>query len=118
MTDTQIIDYFQKYKSSTCGRFTVTQLEYNTHPITKVSLKRRWAWVLSTLFLPLSMNAQAPKHKEPLKFEQSHKIKKPKPHKPTQKQNTGFRDSQGIPLTIPVMGKTVFRPKPKSITKK
>lgn len=118
MTDAQIIDYFQNYKGSTCGRFYETQLERSIYPASKMSLKNRWAWVLSTLLLPLSMNAQTPKHKEPIKFEQSHKLKQAKPNKPSQKKKTNHTNSQNPLITNIVMGKALLNPNIQSDNKK
>jgi hypothetical protein len=118
MTDAQIIDYFQNYKGSTCGRFYETQLDIKTYLILKPNLKNRWAWVLSTLLLPLAMNAQTPRYKEPIKFEQSHKIKETRANKPSQKKKTNHPNSQNPVITNIVMGKALLNPNIQSDNKK
>ena len=72
MTDTQIINFFQKYKSSTCGRFLETQL--NRPILLPVSTKpqSRFAWLLSALLLPLSTNAQTPQYQDTLSLIENH----------------------------------------------
>jgi hypothetical protein len=66
MTDAQIIDYFQKYKGSTCGRFMDTQLKRSIYPPIKPTIHNRWAWLFSTLLLPLSLKAQTPQYNSPI----------------------------------------------------
>lgn len=72
MTDTQIIRYFQDYKSSTCGRFLDTQLN---RPILQPIITKpqsRFAWLLSALLLPLSSNAQTPQYQDTLNIIENH----------------------------------------------
>jgi hypothetical protein len=56
------------------------------------------------------MNAQAPKHKEPIKFEQSHKIKKAKPYKSPKKKKSNHTNNQKIQPEKIVMGKALLNP--------
>ena len=72
MTDTQIIYFFQEYKSSTCGRFLDTQLN---RPILQPVITKpqsRFAWLLSAFLLPLSTNAQTPQYQDTLNPIENH----------------------------------------------
>lgn len=72
MTDTQVIHFFQEYKSSTCGRFLDTQLN---RPILQPIITKpqsRFAWLLSALLLPLSTNAQTPQYQDTLCVMENH----------------------------------------------
>ena len=72
MTDTQIIHFFQEYKTATCGRFLETQLN---RPILQPIITKsqsRFAWLLSALLLPLSSNAQTPQHHDTLSLIENH----------------------------------------------
>ncbi len=72
MTDTQIIHFFQEYKSSTCGRFLDTQL--NRPILLPITTKpqNRFAWLLPALLLPLSTNAQTPQYQDTLSLIENH----------------------------------------------
>ena len=72
MTDTQIIRYFQDYKSSTCGRFLETQLNRPTLQPVTLKPQSRFAWLLSALLLPLSTNAQTPQYQDTLSLVENH----------------------------------------------
>ena len=72
MTDTQIIRYFQDYKSSTCGRFLETQLNRPTLQPVTLKPQSRFAWLLSALLLPLSTNAQTPQYQDTLSLIENH----------------------------------------------
>ena len=72
MTDSQIIHFFQEYKSSTCGRFLDTQLN---RPILQPVITKpqsRFAWLLSAFLLPLSTHAQTPQYQDTLSLIENH----------------------------------------------
>ena len=66
MTDSQIILFFQDYKKTTCGRFLDTQLNRPILQPTTPKPQNRFAWLLSTLLLPLSTHAQTPQYRDTL----------------------------------------------------
>ena len=72
MTDTQIIGYFQDYKSSTCGHFLHTQLNRPILQPVKLKPQSRFAWLFSALLLPLSTNAQTPQYQDTLSLIENH----------------------------------------------
>ncbi len=72
MTDSQIIHFFQDYKSSTCGHFLETQLNRPILPLVSTKPQSRFAWLLSALLLPLSTNAQTPQYQDTLSLIENH----------------------------------------------
>jgi hypothetical protein len=68
MSDAEIFNYFDNFKSNTCGRFTEKQLTtpFNAPMIGKP--QNRWAWALSALLLPSVLASQTVKRTEIMKI--------------------------------------------------
>ena len=118
MTDAQIIDYFQNYKGSTCGRFYESQVERPIAPLSNIKTKTHWAWLFSAFLLPLSVKAQtnapfnielAEKYVKNYEQQITHKEKSSKKHNQNPKE-----EEKTVELSNILMGDTNLEEPPLS----